>query len=119
MVDGEDDRVALVERHDFGPGLHARSLLRQHELAAAEILARPRQQDRDLERKRQFPIQVLVEAVVVTRAILQQERRRTPLSRRMASLDERGVVGRVARREAHAGIPAVGHTHQPRIKRVP
>ena len=37
VADREDNRVTLLERYDFRPGLHSRPLLGHHELAAAEI----------------------------------------------------------------------------------
>src|SRR5262245_47025747 len=37
MVNREDHSVALPERHDFRPGLHARPLFRDHEFTAGEI----------------------------------------------------------------------------------
>jgi len=51
MMYGERDRIALTERNYLGPGLHARSLFREHELAACEVPARLRKQDRHLNRK--------------------------------------------------------------------
>ena len=36
LVDGEDHALALLQRHHLGPGLHARALLGQDELAAGE-----------------------------------------------------------------------------------
>ena len=44
----EGHRIALSERHHLGPGLHARALLREYELAAAEIAARLGQETRNL-----------------------------------------------------------------------
>ena len=37
VTDGEDDGIPLFERDDFGPGLHARALFGQDELASGEI----------------------------------------------------------------------------------
>src|SRR5215218_1134850 len=44
----EGHRIALSERLHLGPGLHARALLRQYKLAAAEIAARFGQETRNL-----------------------------------------------------------------------
>lgn len=49
VMDGENDRVTLMERHDFWPRLHARALFSQHELATSEITFGFGQQYRDLE----------------------------------------------------------------------
>src|SRR5262249_19672131 len=40
VMHGKDNALALRERHHLGARLHARALLREHELAAAEVLAR-------------------------------------------------------------------------------
>ena len=39
VADRKDNRITLLERYDFRPGLHPRPLLGHHELAAAEICA--------------------------------------------------------------------------------
>ena len=87
----EDHRIALRERHDLGARLHARALLGQHELAAGEILARRRQQHRRLQRKDVLAIEILMQAVVVARPVLQQQRRRPRLAGRVAALEKIGV----------------------------
>ena len=48
VAHGEDDPVALRKRRDLRARLHARALLGQHEFAAAEIMARLGEQNRDL-----------------------------------------------------------------------
>ena len=67
-VDREDHGVTLTQRDDLGPRLHARSLLREHELAAGEICSGFRQQNRDLQRKHMLAVKILMQAVVVVRA---------------------------------------------------
>src|SRR5262245_59175387 len=64
MAHGEDDTVALVERHDLGAGLHARPLLGQDEFAAGEVTARRREKHGGLQRKEVLAVDVLVQAVV-------------------------------------------------------
>jgi hypothetical protein len=39
VADRKDNRITLLERYDFRPGLHSRPLLGHHELPAAEICA--------------------------------------------------------------------------------
>ena len=85
-------RVALTQRHHLGTRLHARPLLGQHELAAGEIAARLRQQDRDLQRKHMLAVEVLMQAVVVAGAVLQQQRRRPGLAGGVAALQESVVA---------------------------
>jgi hypothetical protein len=48
VMHSKSHRVALSERHHFGPRLHARPLLGQHEFAATEIAAGFREQNRNL-----------------------------------------------------------------------
>ena len=52
--------MALVERDHFSPRLHARSLFGEDESAAREVDARSCEQDRDLERKDVFAVDVLM-----------------------------------------------------------
>ena len=57
VMHGKGYRIALRERHHFGPRLHPRPLLGQHEFTAGEIAPRFRQQDRDLQGKYMFAIE--------------------------------------------------------------
>ena len=79
-----------------GSRLHAWPLLGHHELAAVEVAARCRQQQHHLQRKHLIAVQVLVQAVEVARAVLQQQRRRPRLPCRVAARDELGVPVRKA-----------------------
>src|SRR6266403_3930579 len=81
---GESHGVSLSQRHHLGPRLHSRPLLGQHEFAAGKIAARFRKKDHDLQRKHMLAIEVLMQAVVVTGPILQQQRRRPALPGGMA-----------------------------------
>ena len=49
VMDGKGYGIALPKRHDFSTALQARPLLGEHELAASEILARLREEDRNLD----------------------------------------------------------------------
>src|SRR5499427_5116120 len=80
MMHGEDHALALREWRDFCPRLHARALLREHEFAAGEIFARPRQQEGDLQREDVLAVEILMQAIVVADAVREQERRRLGLS---------------------------------------
>ena len=94
MMHSKRNRVALPERNHLGPRLHSRPLLCQHELAAFEIAARLRQQDRDLQREHVLAIEVLVQAVEVAGFVLQQQRCRPGLPSLVTALEERGMRGR-------------------------
>jgi hypothetical protein len=72
VMDGEDNRVALPERHDFWPRLHARALLGEHELATREVTFGFGQQNRDLERENVLAVEILMQAVVIVRPVGKQ-----------------------------------------------
>ncbi len=60
-----------------------------------------------------------MQAVVVSRTILEQQWRRPRLSGRVAALEKRAVLGRIAYVEAHGFVPAIGNAGQWRIERSP
>src|SRR5262245_31908070 len=84
LIDGEDDGVALLERHDLAARLHARPLLDQHEFATRELAAWLAQEDGRLQREYQLAIEVAVQAIVVARSVVQQQRCRSLLATLMA-----------------------------------
>ena len=88
---GGDHGVALLERGHLDPALHARALLGQHELAAGEVPPRLGEEDRDLERKGEVAVEILVQAVEVAGNILQQQWRRPRLARGVALREKRGM----------------------------
>ncbi len=72
VVNGEGNGIALRERDDLRPALHARPLLGQDKLAAGEIPAWLGQEHGYLDRKRKVAVEVLVKGVEVAGTILQQ-----------------------------------------------
>src|SRR5689334_19091993 len=62
-------------------------------------------------------VQVLVQAVVVALFVLQDERRRAPLSCGVTALEVGLVLVREARLDAERGVPAVGDLCEPGIER--
>src|SRR5258708_36468892 len=96
MVHRENHAVPLSERHDLCARLHTRTLFREHEFAAREIPFRRRQQERGLQRKDVLAVQVLVQAVEVSRAVLQEERRRPGLPGAMAATEKSRMTARIA-----------------------
>src|SRR5580692_7603943 len=119
VVNRENNAVALTERHDHRPALHTRALLRHDELAAGEVHAGVGQQNSQLEREDMLAVQILVQAVVVADPILKEKRRRPHLTGIVATLDEVGVLFRIARIDSHPVIPAIGDRDQMRIDRWP
>ena len=98
----KNDAIALLKRHHHRTGLHPGPLLRHNELSAAEIIARLRQQDRELERKDVLSIQVLVQTVIVVHSILQQQGRGTSLARGVAA---RGIRSASPGSESRCPLP--------------
>src|SRR4051812_38553712 len=82
----ERDGIALRKRDHFHARLHAWTLLGQDELAAREVSAGGGEQDRDLQRKYEFTVEILVKAVVIAGGVLQEQRRGIRLLRGMATL---------------------------------
>src|SRR5581483_12303557 len=66
-----------------------------------------------------FSIQILMQTVVVTSLILQEQRRRLGLTCRRAAREKVGVLTRVADAEAHRFVPTIGDGRKTRIKRRP
>ncbi|MGY4230972.1 hypothetical protein ACVMIH_008333 [Bradyrhizobium sp. USDA 4503] len=64
-------------------------------------------------------IEILVQAVVVALAILQQQRRRPRLFGVMAALQERRMRRRISDIDPHRLVPTIGCRGQPRIERRP
>jgi hypothetical protein len=116
LAHGEHDCIALLERHDVRTRLHARPLLGQHQLAAAEIDIGPRQQYCDLQRKHLLAVQILVQAVVVALAITQQQRRGSMLARGAALGQELPVLGWERPWQSERFPPAIGDRAQLRIQ---
>ena len=70
MVDSESHRIALAKWHHFRPGLHPRSLFRKDELSTGKVAHRFREQNRYLYGKYVLAIEILVQAVIVSLAIM-------------------------------------------------
>src|SRR5262249_22663686 len=88
IVHGQYDCVALAKLNDFGTRLHARTLLRDHELTTGEVAPGVRQKDRDLEWENVLTVKILVQTVVIVDAVPKQQRGGTKLTGRMTPLDE-------------------------------
>lgn len=84
----EDDSIALAKQRHFRARLHSRTLLGQHELSAAEISARLREQHGELQREDPLAVEVLMQAVVILWSVFQWERGGSLLSCAVALLEE-------------------------------
>jgi len=69
----EGHSVTLAKRNHLWPRLHTRTLFGKYEFASGEIPSRLRQQDSYLYWEDMFSVEVLVQTVVITFAILQKQ----------------------------------------------
>src|SRR3984893_17966253 len=118
MMHGEDDRLALSQRHHLDLRLPARTLLHQRELAAGEIRPGIAEQHGQLERKGVIAVEILMQAVVVARAVFEDERRRSELARAMALREIVVERSREPPRLLQRAAPMIGHRRKPRIDRL-
>jgi hypothetical protein len=72
MVNRKDYRVALLGREHFNPRLPARLLFGKHEFTAGEVGSALAQEKGELKGKHTVTVKILVQAVEITGAILQQ-----------------------------------------------
>src|SRR6185295_16397541 len=107
MMHGKDHAISLTQRHDLGTRLHARPLLGQHELAAREIQPRRGEQEGGLQREHMLSIEILMQAVVVALAVLQQERSWPRLTGAMATVEESGMFVGIAHVDTQGLVPSV------------
>src|SRR5260370_10793965 len=63
-----------------------------------------------------FPIEVLMETVVISFSVFEEQRCRQNLPRIVAALDEISVSFRIADFDAHRGAPTVGDGHKTRVE---
>jgi hypothetical protein len=73
VMHGEDHAVSLLQLDNLRAGLHARPLLRQYELTPGEVLTWDRQQEGDLQGKHMFSVEILVQAIVIALAVLEEK----------------------------------------------
>jgi hypothetical protein len=116
-MDCEGHGITLPKWYDLGAALHAWPLLRQDELAACEVDAGLGEKNCDLDRKCDIAVEILVEAVEITRNILQQKRSRPRLACSVTSLEKRGVVDGIALLDSHPAVPFIGYACEVRIER--
>ena len=70
LIDREHNRIASGQRYDMSARLRPRFLFRQHEFATLKIFPGLIQKHCRLHRELKIPVEVLVEAVIVTWPIL-------------------------------------------------
>jgi hypothetical protein len=70
----KDHAISLTEQHDFSPRLHPWLLFHQHELTTGQVLTWSREEKRNLQRKDEITINVLVKTIEIAYIVLQQKR---------------------------------------------
>lgn len=118
-MDCEDDAIALAKRYDHWPRLHARALLRHHELTTGEICIGLGKQNCQLDWEYVLTVEVLVQTVVVIHSVLKEKRRGPRLTGVVATLDEAGMRVRIALIDSHGFVPSIGNAHKMRINAGP
>src|SRR5947207_4315838 len=118
VVDRENDRLALLQWHDFAARLRPRPLLDEQELAAGEVLLRLTEQHGQLQREHQIAVQVLVQAVVVAGPVFEQERRRPLLPGFVTLLEIGGERGWKPPLLVQPLPPAIGNRREMRVDRL-
>jgi hypothetical protein len=119
MVDSESHGIALAKWHHFRSRLHPRSLFRKHELSTGKVAHWFWEKNRYLYRKYVLAIEILVQAVIVSLAILEEQWRGPDLSGVVTALDELLMPIWIANLDTHSKIPAVGDRRQLWIERRP
>ena len=74
MMYRKGNRVTPAKRNHLRSGLHPWALFGEHKLPTRKILSRFREKDGDLDREDMLAIEILMQTIVVTLAVLQQQR---------------------------------------------
>src|ERR1700730_13623993 len=114
----EDEAVAEWQQCRGAARLCARTLLDEQELTAGVVDTRFAEVDHDLQRKHQVAVEIPMQRVPVTLAVLEQDRGRLGLAGRMA--DAQPIVEVVGPRgpPAQFGPPFPGDRQQSRVQRL-
>src|SRR5262249_12629316 len=114
---GEDDAVSLTQAHDPRSSLHAQPLLGHHKLASLEVSFGFGEKDRQLQRKDVLSVKILMQTVVVSRLILQQQWSWLRLSSFVTALNEVGMLLGKTHINSQRRIPPVCDRYEMRISR--
>jgi hypothetical protein len=107
VVDGEYYPHSSLKWYHLHSRLHARSLFGEREFAACKFLAGLRQQERDLKREDVFAVNILVQAVIVTCYVLEDQRCGLRLACLVAASLERLVLGRMSGVDTQRFVPSI------------
>ena len=95
---------------------YAASAASEHKFSAPKIFSRLRQQNGHLDREDLLAVNILVQTIVVTLSILENQRGRPRLTRLMTPPDEVIVLLRIAYLNPHCAVPAIRDRHEVCIK---
>jgi hypothetical protein len=115
---GEGYGVALTKRNYLWPRLHARTLFGKYEFSAGKIPRRLRQKNGHLYGENVLAVKVLVQTIVITLAVLQEQGRWPRLTGIVASLNEFRVRLGIADIDTHRDVPTIRNRGEPRIDSV-
>ena len=118
-MDCENDAIALAERYDHWPSLHAWALLRHDELTTRKICIGLGKQNCQLDWEYVLTVEVLVQTVVVIDSVLKEKRCRPLLTGVVATLDEVGMRVRIACIDSHCFVPSICNAYKMRINSCP
>jgi len=116
MVNREYDGIALAQRHHLGAGLHPRPLLSEDELTAGEVFFRLGKQNRHLQGEHVLAVEILVQAVVIARPILQKQWCGPGLAGLGTAGTKLSVLSRITHGYAERFVPPVRNRRQPRVE---
>jgi hypothetical protein len=113
---GEDHDLALLGGDRLALGLGARPLLDQEEVAALVVDPAPTEEAGELQREDDLAVEVLVQAVVATRLVVEQQGRRLRLALLPAPREQRAERGRMEHGRVERHLPLIGDGGQGRIR---
>src|SRR5207247_10125503 len=113
---GEDHQFSLLAGDGLAPGLVARALLDQQELAALVVDATAAEEGGDRQREGDVAVEVLVETVVAAGLVVEQERRGFRLAGAPADGQQAGEIVGIAAARSERFLPAVGGQGKRRIR---
>ena len=114
----KNNRLALIGPYYLGFGLRPRLLLDQQELPAFPVAPLLPQQEYHLQGKADVAVDVLVQAVVSARVVVEQQRRRLGLSGLVANF-QKGIMFSRESRAAENFSPLIRNIREMRISMRP
>lgn len=118
FADRKDRCTTLLKSDDFSPRLHAGTLFDEDKFTTVKVDARAVEHDHCLQREVDWPVEILMQAVVVAGAIAEQQWRRPALSRSMAAREQFSVLRRPVAGHPQHCRPAVRNAGKLWVERI-